>query len=75
VPQRASSRLKLQTSEAGSSSSLVWRRWSLMQRDSCIPAEWYSANLMALVAVQGGSGAMSYPMVDHMDGYPLRHAT
>jgi hypothetical protein len=38
------------------------------------PAEWYSANMTVLVADLGGSGAASCPMVDHMDGYPLRHA-
>ena len=34
----------------------------------------YSANMMALVAALDGSGAVSCPMVDHMGGYPLRHA-
>jgi hypothetical protein len=30
--------------------------------------------MMVLVAALGGSGAVFCPMVDHMDGYPLRHA-
>jgi hypothetical protein len=30
--------------------------------------------MMALVAALGGSGAVSCPIVDHMDGYPIRHA-
>lgn len=46
VRQRASSMLKLQFSEPESSSNLVWRRWSLIQRDSCKTREWYSANKM-----------------------------
>jgi hypothetical protein len=29
---------------------------------------------MVLVAGLGGSGAVSGLMVDHADGYPLRHA-
>jgi hypothetical protein len=29
---------------------------------------------MVLVTTLGGSGAVSGPMVDHVDGYPLRHA-
>jgi hypothetical protein len=30
--------------------------------------------MMVLVAALGGFGAVSGPMVDHVDGYPLRHA-
>jgi hypothetical protein len=46
VRKRASSRLTLQGSEAGSSSNLVWWRLSLIQRDSCKAREWYSDNVM-----------------------------
>ena len=32
------------------------------------PLNGYSADMMALVAALGGSGAVACPVVDHMDG-------
>jgi len=30
--------------------------------------------MTVLVAALGGTGAVSCPVVDHMDGYPIRYA-
>ena len=38
------------------------------------PLRWCSVDMMMLVAALGGSGAVSFPMVDHMDDSPLRNA-
>src|SRR5665811_1515707 len=51
---------------------LLWRSHSYREIHEK-PMRWCSADMMTLVAALGGSGAVSCPMVDQMDGYPLRH--
>jgi hypothetical protein len=52
VPQRASSRLKLQNFETGRSSNLVWRRWSsyterFLQNPLMVPSQYDGAGCRA----------------------------
>ena len=73
MAQRASSGLKLQNYEAGNS-ILSGGPGASHREIREKAAEWCSGIMMALVAALGGSGAVSCPMIERIDGYPLRHA-